>query len=163
MTDDELLAALSHLGITRRSWRAILLLPLVRIAWADGTVQGPEAEMIRTAAGQLGVTGEAWDVVARWLERGPHGPTAERGQALLVELAQRNSGLGAELPADVLDSVQRQCLAVARSAGGLFGLAFTVDPMEERVLASLSRAIQKAEQAVLADLPTPDGGTWEEL
>ena len=163
MTDDELVAALADLGITRASWRAILLLPLVRTAWADGDVQGAEVETIRTFASRLGVVGPAWEVVEGWLERGPTERQARRGQQVLVALAGRHRGLGADLPDDVLSTVLRQCEVVARSAGGLFGLAFTVEPEERRVLAELARLVRRQRQAELDDLPTPDGGTWEEL
>ncbi|MFT4628435.1 MAG: hypothetical protein ACI8PZ_007130 [Myxococcota bacterium] len=163
MTDAELVSELAAIGVDQRSWRAVLLLPLVRIAWADGAVQGAEAEMIRTAAVQLDVTGPAWEVVAGWLEHGPDAEAARRGEAVLVALVGRSHGPGADLPQDTLAATLRRCEAVARSAGGLFGLAFTVDGEERRVLADLARSVRREEQAVLDDLPSSDSGAWDEL
>jgi len=41
MDDRELLAALEGLGLGRENHRAVLLLPLIEVAWADGRSNAP--------------------------------------------------------------------------------------------------------------------------
>ena len=43
MTDEQLVRALNDLGLDEQSYRALVLLPLVRVAWADGAIQEPES------------------------------------------------------------------------------------------------------------------------
>ena len=47
MTDDEeLTAALTRLGLDATNWRAVSLLPLVEVAWADGRIQVAERKLL---------------------------------------------------------------------------------------------------------------------
>ena len=60
MTDPELLAALHDFGVDAPSREALVFLPVVWVAWADGTVQPEERSLILELAGRhvaLGVDG----------------------------------------------------------------------------------------------------------
>jgi tellurite resistance protein len=164
MNDDELIAELRALGIDQDSYRAVLLLPLVQVAWADGEIQPSERELIlRVALGYGLVEGKAGVVLGRWLEQPPTGETIARGRRLLVALALRHSGLGSELGPETLSEIQKLCVDTARAAGGLFDTFFTVDDNERQALDEISRELSIEKAKFLDDLPTPTGGSFEDL
>jgi len=163
MTDDELRAELRSLNIDEDSWRTVLLLPLVHVAWADGKIQPQEAERIRQAALEMGVPESGLKRVRAWLQTRPNDASLMHSKRLIVALAQRHRGLGADLSSDTPSRVLALCEQVAESAGGLFDLAFTVDANERRVLTELAHALRVAEDVWLDDLPSPPDGQWEEL
>lgn len=163
MTDEELLVELEALGLDRGSYRAVLLLPLIQVAWADGRVQASERELILRVALDRGVLGEAGTVLDNWLEQCPDSEMLARGRRLLVALTLRHRGLGSELGPDTLDTVHQQCVQVARAAGGLLDTFFTVDPSEHQVLAEIRAGLDRARATFLDDLPSPSGGSFEDL
>jgi len=164
MTDDELHGELALLGVDRDTWRAVLLLPVVQVAWADGEVQTPERARILEMAHSEGLLDTpGGDVVRRWLEIPPDEATLQRGRRVLVALVQRHRGPGAELGDDALQQVEQRCLEVAKAAGGLFDLVFTVDEQEQQVLRAISDELGSARAEALDDLPSPDGGAFTDL
>ena len=85
------------------------------------------------------------------------------GRSVLVSLAHRHRGLGSELDAVALEDVQALALQVARSAGGLFDFLFTVEASERAALDEIASAFGAQTQALLDDLPSPEGGEWTDL
>ena len=143
--EDTLLKDLHQLGLNETSYRALLLLPLVEVAWSDGRIQAAEAAAIEDLARKNGFfSTEAQALLQRWLKAPPTDTERELGMRTLVELARRRGGAGASLAA--------KCCQVASAAGGFFGL---------------SSAISSAERASLdqiADiLHIDDGNSWSEL
>lgn len=164
MTDRELLDTLHALGVDETSWRSVVLLPLIHVAWADGAVQGPEVRLIREIARAWGLAeGPTGAVLDRWLAVRPSDDVIARGRTALVQLANRHRGLGSELPDDVLETVEAFCLGVARSAGGLFHVLFTVDARERAALEEIAGDLRSGTERFLRELPTPDGGRFEDL
>ncbi len=164
MTDAELLNGLRTLGLSEPSWRAVTLLPLVEVAWADGEVQPAErARILASAHADTLLVGPAGDQVRTWLERPPPPEHLALGRELLVALVHRHRGPGADLGPDFLDDIERRCDAVASAAGGLLGIAFTIHPEERRAIAQIGRALRGGSAELLDDLPTPDGGAFRDL
>ena len=164
MTDDELHRELAALGLDRETYRAVLLLPLVQVAWADGAVQAQERELILRVAGDNGLLdGNLGAVLRRWLDQAPTADQIHRGQQLLVALTYRHRGLGADLGPGTLATVEGLCTQVAKAAGGVFGVLFSVDASERRVLDTISRELGDRTQSLLDDLPSPEGGDWADL
>lgn len=163
MTDAELLEELGALGIDAASWRAVVLLPLVQVAWADGAVQEREKRLIREVAQAWGLSGPAGATLDAWLDQRPSDDLLAKGRQVLVQLANRHRGLGADLPENLLETVQAFCLGVARSAGGLFDTLFTVDASERAALDEITTALSSSTEEFLRDLPTPEGGRFSDL
>lgn len=164
MTDEQLLAELHALGIDQHTYRVVLLLPLVQVAWADGQVQAQERELILRVAEQHGLLdGAHGQVLRHWLDRAPSPDTLRRGRRLLVALAHRHRGIGSELDAHDLERIQAMCVKVAQAAGGLFDAIFTVEDAEQRAMEEIAVAFGQQTAVVLEDLPTPDGGEWSDL
>jgi tellurite resistance protein len=139
LDDEELTATLESLGLGRDNHRAVVLLPLIEVAWADGRVQTAERLRIVQIARQYGFDGKsAW--LTRWLRRRPSHKTFLAARTALLDLMAR-SGHGEE-PIASLDDLINLCVWIAEAAGGLFGLAFTVERSEreciEQIAASLA-------------------------
>lgn len=164
MTDAELQTALERLGVEPADPRAVLLLPLVEVAWADGAVQEPERLRILEIARGYGVIGgRSEDTVRRWLTARPTPEVSALGREVVLALSHRHRGPAADWSGDVLDSVLSQCADVARAAGGLFGLAFATSAEESRALREIGVALAAGRQRYGDDLPDADGGRFEDL
>lgn len=143
MTDQQLIDELRHLGIDRKSHRVVALLPLVQVAWADGTVQWAEARLIRTLSEQLEmVGGDGARILEQWLLDAPTAEYVDRGRACLLELARREGAdLGGAVEVETLEQVVELCEQVARAAGGLFGVLWSVDERERAAITEIARAL----------------------
>jgi tellurite resistance protein len=139
LDDEELTATLESLGLGRDNHRAVVLLPLIEVAWADGRVQTAERLRIVQIARKYGFDGKS-EWLARWLRRRPSHKTFLAARTALLDLMAR-SGHGQE-PIASLDDLLNWCVWIAEAAGGLFGLAFTVERSEreciEQIAASLA-------------------------
>jgi hypothetical protein len=141
LTPKELVDSLTRLGLDDRSTPALALLPLVEIAWADGSVQALEKELIRRAAEDYGVVGAASRrVLDRWLADRPSPETFALGRRVLAELvgeSREGHSVSVSDPDELLDL----CQDVARAAGDLLGDGSTVEPREWQALAVIARSL----------------------
>ena len=162
MTDDDLLDALNDLGIAAEDHRLVALLPLVQVAWADGAIQHRERMQICESARDFGIhRPEALARLEGWLSTAPTETFFDRGRQVLMALATRHRGLGADLPDDTVDRVEALCLDVAKAAGGLFDRAFTVSAEEREALAKITA--QLAVHRWSAEQLLPGDGTYIDL
>jgi hypothetical protein len=132
----ELEAGLQALGMTRQSWRALPLLPLVSVAWADGRVQEAERAVIERLARDFGVDDDGMLLVNSWLAHRPTPEASENGRHLLVQLC-RAGGMADE---SLLDDVVQFAHEIARAAGGLFGFG-SIDRSEADAIDALAEAM----------------------
>lgn len=150
---DNLRHQLRQLGMSERNYRTLALLPLVYVAWADGTIQDAERAKITQIAETRGLLVNGGDsVLRRWLEHAPPADERAMGLKTLVELARRKRGDGVALSVNELDDLLNLSLEVAEAAGGLFGIAFTVSSTERACLEELADA-----------LSIDSGQSWKEL
>ena len=164
MNETEILNGLHHLGIGASNHRLVLLLPLVQVAWADDTIQLAERERILEVARQAGLLDdEGFAVLEGWLTTRPSAADLSLGREILVALAHRQVGLGSDVTPRDLQDVRDLSVEVAKSAGGLFGIAFSVSPEERAALAQLEASLSAASEAFLDQLPTPETGHLEDL
>lgn len=160
MDEQTLRDRLERLGIEPDDWRSVLVLPLVQVAWADTTIQAEERARIAELAQDLGANPA---LVERWLAERPSDAELKLGRTLIAALAHRQRGLGAELDPSVLGKLEELSLEVARAAGGLFGLAFTVAPEEKEAIRAIAADLGAASESFLEQLPSPEGGAFVEL
>ena len=137
MSDTATLQALAALGMDELSFRALALLPLVQVAWADGTVQQAEADLIRkVAAEKLSVGDEGMRLLENWLAYPPTREYFQHGRTALAALLEGDpEGMGTKA-ADVL-ALSRK---VAQAAGGLFGIG-SISKSESEALGELAEAL----------------------
>jgi len=141
--DAELLQEIRDLGINPETGAALLLAPLVQVAWIDGGVTADERKTVIRLAAARGVEAgsPAHGKLVEWLEHRPPDhlfdtamKTIEAGLSVLPpeERAQRESR--------VADS----CRHVAMASGGIaaaFGLGGEVSDEERQLLESISERL----------------------
>lgn len=142
-TDEEvLLADLAVLGLDPGSYRAVVLLPMIEVAWADRTIQAQERKhILEVAKGHNLLSGRGAVALEVWLRERPSDELLELGRSVLVRLAHKRSGLGADLPEHSLDTVVELCAQVAEAAGGVFGLIWRVSGDERKAIREIGKAI----------------------
>jgi hypothetical protein len=129
---------LHRLGIDRRNLKALLLLPLVEVAWADGRVQPAEHALIDRKAHQYSLREEDRLVLANWLHHAPTESYLRTGCAALAWLAKVGDPLLDPAPLRTLLDDARE---VAAAAGGFFGWG-AISANERRVLARLAADLE---------------------
>jgi hypothetical protein len=143
--DAELLSRVAALGLDAETGPAILLAPLVQVAWSDGSASEAEKAKVIELAESRGIDPgtPAHTKLESWLERRP----ADE----LFDLATECMRIGfTVLPAAERDerikALVAACRQVAAASGGslgrLLGLSDGVSGDEERVLDAISKKLR---------------------
>jgi hypothetical protein len=139
--DGPLLEALVKLDVGASDLSALALIPLVRVAWVDGTMKDGERDAILQAAANQGISNKSHShhLLEAWLESPPKAELFEAWesyvQALLSEMDEAH---GTTLKESILGLAHD----VASAAGGILGIG-TVSKSENEVLAAISAAFEK--------------------
>lgn len=137
-TDDEsLVDRLRELGFDGDTARVLDLLPLVHVAWADGSVTGRERASIMKIVESRGIAedSEAWLLVTALLEKKP-------SQHFLDETLHLLRALGGERASSVLDLSAQ----IAASSGGLFGFGGRISDEERRLIEHIAAELGQSAQ-----------------
>lgn len=110
----DLTRRLHQLGIDYESVGALLLLPLVEVAWADGQLQPAEATHIAARAQDWELSEEAMLMVRGWLRYPPSTAYGQRARKALSKLLQ--DGVPFRGPWDA-ETILREAHDVAAAAG----------------------------------------------
>lgn len=140
--DEALLDRLLGLGITAESLAALGLVPLVRVAWADGEVAAEERDRIVAIARSAGIEPEngRYPLLEHWLKRRPTPDIVAAWQDSIKELRETMDTADlATLRREVVDRAEE----VARASGSLFGFGAKVSPAERAVLVELEHAFDE--------------------
>lgn len=118
--EEGLLERLIDSGITPESLEALMLVPLVEVAWASGTVHSKQREAVMKAAQQSGVApnSAAHRLLVGWLATRP-GPELLSTWKDYVHSQSRRMGRAA-LEA-MRDDIMDRALFVAEATGGILG------------------------------------------
>ncbi len=116
--NSEWMPRLLSLGLTVDNATAFHLLPLVEVAWADGSVAPEERARLMDGAKGLGLVpgAAAQNLLESWLERRPEPDWSRAWHALTAEY--RLHGIAPDERWRLLQDAE----AVANAAGGLLGL-----------------------------------------
>jgi uncharacterized tellurite resistance protein B-like protein len=135
--DPDLLGRLVDLGIDARSWTALALVPLVEVAWADGSVEPKERDAIVAMAREHGVVaGSPGDaLLENLLTKRPEPSVFAAWGGYVTDLA---ANLTADERAAMRARLVERARKVARAAGGLLGIA-SISEAEKRVIAALEK------------------------
>lgn len=138
--DPEILQALTDLGFVPETADLLHLLPLVEVAWADGSVSSSEHRSVLAAAATRGVTPDAAAHVqlTAWLANRP----SEEFCAVARDNLRR---LLEALPVDKGEALARGLLGfatqVAAVSGGFLGFGQPISPLERVVLDRLGHEL----------------------
>jgi hypothetical protein len=146
------LAVLERVGIDQEHLRALLMLPLVEVAWADGEIAPAEAALLRKLA-QINCPGEEERLLLEdWLRHRPSPACLHHARVALWYLARHPDPA---LPLPLITRLPQQARKVASADSGWFRKQ-AVCPEERLVLERLSRALDD-ETPIVAEPPAhPD-------
>lgn len=130
---------LAH-GVRAETLAALSLLPLVLVAWADGTIQEAERKAILDAAGDRGVApgSAARELLEGWLQVHPHRDVVEAWKDYVAALV--DGPLEPQAAKALEDDILGRAREVAAASGGFLGLGSKISDQEEAVLAGLAEA-----------------------
>jgi hypothetical protein len=139
--DTAMLRDLQQLGYRPDTVTLLQVVPLLEVAWADGTVSDPEREIIVAAARARGVEpgSRADRQVAEWLESPPS--TTLLGGTLHL-LGALWHGHPAEDRAAAIQDLRASCAAVACASGGVFGFS-QISNTEQRVIDGILNEVER--------------------
>ncbi len=137
--DDAVLDKLLAQNVTGATLAALSLVPLVVVAWADGSLDAKERSAILAGAEQAGLGKEhaSYQLFEGWLARKPP-------PELVATWREYVSALSATLTDDARQALKSELLgrarAVAEAAGGFMGMGQKVSVAEAAVLGELEQA-----------------------
>ena len=159
-TTDDIAAEAMELGFDAETSRVLPLIPLIEVAWADGSVTIKEQSTVLDAAKNHGIDegSPAYNFLGRLLNERPSALFFERTNRVLMHLIQAKpeSWMKKDLPT--------LCREVAEASGGFLGLfGEKISPAEMAIINELSDrldAVGKTAQtlSIYPTLPVADQG-----
>ncbi len=138
--DEAVLDHLTGLGLDGETVAALSLVPLVEVAWAEGTLHDKEREAVLRAARDSGVTRDsaAWVLLESWLAKRPDRELLEAWEGYVEALV---ADLGPEERRALRHELLDRARTVAESAGGFLGVG-KVSDAETAMLSRLETAFE---------------------
>lgn len=139
IADDAVLDRLVALGVDGATIAALSLVPLVLVAWADGSMDDKERDAALAAAAEAGVDRQSAgrQLLEGWLAtRPPPQLLATWTDYIRAISPTLSEGARRELKSDLLGRARK----VAEAAGGFLGVGRKTSPAEDGVLARLEKA-----------------------
>ena len=141
--DNAVLGSLVDLGLRDSNIAALVLAPLVSVAWADGTMDNDERRLIINAEIALGVQPESGGakLVDVWLAHRPHASLIDAWSAYIGELCKLLT------PADAMrlrDDIVSRSKRIAKSIEKSFLRAGGPTDAERAVLSRIEEAFSSA-------------------
>ena len=142
VADEELLRDLQALGYTPETVMLLHLVPLLQMAWAEGSVSDRERDLIIEAARARGIDKDspADHQLTAWLASRPSDELFEKTLRAIGAILQARPS--EEREANQLDLLSR-LTAIASASGGILGFG-KVSPQEQQVLARVSEEMERA-------------------
>ena len=145
--DEDIPRDLQRLGYTVETVTLLYIVPMIEVAWADGTVSEPERDAIIAAALARGVEpgSQADRQLAQWLANPRSAVLSDATLHLLGAVLQKR-------PPDVRAPVTRDllaaCIAVASASGGILGFR-SISDKEQRAVDRIRDELERK------DAPSP--------
>jgi len=138
MTDEDVLDKLVELNLSAETVEALSLVPLVMVAWADGSMHDREREAILHGAAGKGIEdgSASHGLLVNWLNNKPNEDLFSAWESYIHALLEHLTVKQRELLAA---QVVERARDVATIAGGFLGIA-SISGAEEEALARLNKA-----------------------
>ena len=139
ITRPEVLDKLLGLGVRAETVAALSIVPLVEVAWADGSLDPKERRAVLDRARDSGVApgSTAQALLEAWLERRPDPKLLDAWTHMVRGIRDQ---LGADEVARLKAGLLDQARAVASASGGVLGMGAKVSGAEAAMLAKLDAA-----------------------
>ena len=138
IVEEQVLNYLVQAGVRAETLAAVSLIPMVEIAWCDGTVAPQERNAVLNAAVSQGVKPDTapYELLKHWLDERPDSHIIDAWKAYIKEMAHLmlKESL-AKMKSHMLD----RCRRVAAAAGGFLGLN-SISKHEQAMIDEFTRA-----------------------
>ena len=151
-TSEDVAEEALNLGFDQATARVLPLVPLVEMAWADGTVSRAERDRVRELATHFGIESdsEAYDFLELMLAEQPSDAFFDRVNRVVVHLADSDPDTwSSETLVELLESV-------AEASGGFFGLTNPINADERAVLRDIAEYFEVESSRARDILPDKD-------
>jgi tellurite resistance protein len=142
--DPELLKEVELLGFTAETASLLPLIPVLEVAWAEGSVTAAERALILDIARHRGIVPEspAGHQLATWLAHAPAPSVFTRALRLIKAMLAAGPAEGGTLTADDL---VKYCESIAHASGGILGIG-AVSAEERAALEEIETALKGREK-----------------
>lgn len=143
ISDQRVLEELLDVGIHPGMIRAVLLVPAITVAWANGYVETHERQAVLQAAERTGIHSETdtGKLLTSWLD---HQPGPELFTAWRDYVTALHRTVDRETFRHLHESAVSMAQKIARTAGGILGL-HRVSAAEQNVISRVNDAFQSPE------------------
>ena len=140
-TDEAVAARIKALGFDGESAAVFDLLPLVHVAWADGTVQKGERAAILKILKARGIEPgtQPFQTMESLLEERPSDTFMRQSLEVLREVVGGKAGKS--------DEIVDLCMKVAAASGGFLGMGRSIGDEEKNLIAEVSLSLGPAATA----------------
>jgi hypothetical protein len=151
VTNPKILEDLHELGYTRDTVGLLHLLPLVRIAWAEGKITQAERDLIFEAARARGVEPgtPAYETLTDWLNRRPSEKFFDKTMQVIQALLE-------VLPEKEVETSKRDmlsyCTRVAEASGGILGLGRKIDRNERAAIEQVAKMLEQSHKSAAKEV-----------
>jgi len=139
ISDDNVLEKLVALNIGSDTLAALSLVPIVKMAWADGAIDDKERKAALSVAAEIGLSNDSVSraLFEQWIaQRPPAGLFRAWKEYIGALLATMDEDARRALKQDILNRAR----AIAEATGGFLGIGRKVSHQEEIVLQELATA-----------------------
>lgn len=138
ITDDATLARLADAGLSVSTLAALVCVPLIQVAYADGSLESKERDAVMRAAEAAGIAAEspAAALLDSWLAKGPS-ETLFNGWTAYLQGIKHHMTDAAWIA--MRDRVMGNCHKVAQASGGFMGMG-SESGSEKSVIAKVEQA-----------------------
>lgn len=129
-TNEELAEEAMNLGFDTETARLLPLIPMIQVAWADGSVSGKEHDEVEAVAERFGIAKEtsAHEFLLMLLNERPTDVFFERVNRVIRHLVSDDRGMA------MGENILQWSKEVAAASGGFFGLSSPISKEEQAVL-----------------------------
>ena len=124
IVEQHVLDQLVKSGVTAESLTAVVMIPIVEVAWVDGALSTDERDAVLNAAVEQGISADsaAYELLKAWLKERPNPKIIEAWKDYVREVVRM-------MPRSAVSEFKRTMISratrVAESAGGFLGIATT--------------------------------------
>lgn len=138
-----LIKELGELGFTPETVRVLPLVPIVKLAWAEGGISPAERKLLISLARERGIAegSPADQLLADWMAREPSPEIFNNGLRLIRAMLDAAPADGDTISAD---DIIRYCELIAEASGGIFGIG-KVSAEERATLTKIAAELKRRE------------------
>jgi hypothetical protein len=143
LENEQILDVLREMGFDRATVVVLFLIPLLQVAWSDGSLSDRERALILEAAQAHGVKEgtPAHAKVTEWLAARPSEELTERALKVIRDLLTfQSTDARQSTTVKLMDACER----IAAASGGFLGLGSKISPEEAAVMKRVAAEIERA-------------------